>query len=1194
MAASDPYVPRLARSPELFDLQGFRTIDATLLFADVSGYTRLSERLSLRGREGSERLTEVINGCFSTLIDHVSDFGGDVLRFGGDALLCAFVGGEPRDRIHRGITVARLMQNSMGQRPSLDVPGGRVRLRMSIGVHDGPLHLYRWSGSWIETVPMGPTVNETLACEAAATHGSIQLSNYAASIVGDQFVTAGGTLRTRMSLPRVTAAIAASQPTLPLTESAPHVPTSLLTVTSEVAMPEHRAVAVSFVTVTTPEHCFADSMSCDLLAADLDRLFITLDRVAEQFGVVPLATDVAPGGLKIILVAGVPTASEDDPERLVAAARALVVAMPQLCSAGAHLGLAFAGDVGHPQRRAFSVMGDTVNLAARLAAKSRLGTVLISRQLATALDGTYDLDWLDPFFVKGKAAAQHAALVGNQPILAVNKVASGSIIGRADELGELTRAMSEPGLVEVIGTPGAGATSLIRNVTNATSRSIYWVTASVEDRGRVLAVANQVLRSLGGSAATSTVEAVARTLEHWPNGGILVIDRGHNADEPSLAVLRMLSVSLAGTNRSIVMAHRGLTEVLATTSIVLDALDEQSLRAIAIDRATQPLSDASVNDIARRSGGNPAHAIFLAQSTVADRELAPSFESALTAQLDRYPPLVRTILRESATVGPALDTAQVASILDRPLTTVNSAFLTASDIVERVSDTRFVFRSEALREVASAGLTVRQRQALHARAVRHLEQADHTDALQIAHHAWFADVAGDGYIWNTAAAITALDGGASSTATTLATRARQCLARLDAPWQQHVDSAILESRCAQAAALPVVQAHALRFATTACADLSQRADLMVQRARLARLSGSPSVASRFLNRANALLADTEPPPEDVIVAAQIEAAWQSWYRGHQQRALAFAQQAANDAADLQLAAQQVLALGLIEEIYSTTGHPDAEAAGAAALVAARASDDRPLLARLLPNLALTADNRGDWRRAVAMYDEALESLGQDEDVLTRAAILRNIASIRVELGEVDSLVETLRTAIRVEAAAGYRQGLAVAQSMAIRVASRRGLPASPADLAMVASAIDQLRMSAATESADFQQLGLIECLLLSGLANDAARSAADLLARVEQIYPDSHLLPSSVRRMYGMSLAAIGDIDDGRTLIAAGQERADRGMVEPEQLFCRIALWQLDGSLGDTDQALVALLAERIGMVSLIRYPLLRSSSTDR
>ncbi len=60
------------------DLEHFQTI---LFFADISGFTRLSERLS------AEKLEMHTNNYFTLLIDVVVQYGGDIIKFCGDAVM---------------------------------------------------------------------------------------------------------------------------------------------------------------------------------------------------------------------------------------------------------------------------------------------------------------------------------------------------------------------------------------------------------------------------------------------------------------------------------------------------------------------------------------------------------------------------------------------------------------------------------------------------------------------------------------------------------------------------------------------------------------------------------------------------------------------------------------------------------------------------------------------------------------------------------------------------------------------------------------------------------------------------------------------------------------------------------------------------------------------------------------------------
>ena len=61
-------------------------LPAALLFADISGFTALTERLAQRGPDGVEELTRMLNVSFGQILDLIEIHGGDVVKFAGDAL----------------------------------------------------------------------------------------------------------------------------------------------------------------------------------------------------------------------------------------------------------------------------------------------------------------------------------------------------------------------------------------------------------------------------------------------------------------------------------------------------------------------------------------------------------------------------------------------------------------------------------------------------------------------------------------------------------------------------------------------------------------------------------------------------------------------------------------------------------------------------------------------------------------------------------------------------------------------------------------------------------------------------------------------------------------------------------------------------------------------------------------------------
>ena len=66
--------------------------DGSAVLVDISGFTKLSEALARKGREGAEQITELIGHIFELMLAVAYDSGGSLLKFGGDALLLWFEG----------------------------------------------------------------------------------------------------------------------------------------------------------------------------------------------------------------------------------------------------------------------------------------------------------------------------------------------------------------------------------------------------------------------------------------------------------------------------------------------------------------------------------------------------------------------------------------------------------------------------------------------------------------------------------------------------------------------------------------------------------------------------------------------------------------------------------------------------------------------------------------------------------------------------------------------------------------------------------------------------------------------------------------------------------------------------------------------------------------------------------------------
>jgi class 3 adenylate cyclase len=87
------YIPytvreRFASSVAPLEEAEIEKINGVVAFVDISGFTKLSEKLAkMHGSNGAELLNRYISGYFQALIAMIVDYGGDIIKFAGDAML---------------------------------------------------------------------------------------------------------------------------------------------------------------------------------------------------------------------------------------------------------------------------------------------------------------------------------------------------------------------------------------------------------------------------------------------------------------------------------------------------------------------------------------------------------------------------------------------------------------------------------------------------------------------------------------------------------------------------------------------------------------------------------------------------------------------------------------------------------------------------------------------------------------------------------------------------------------------------------------------------------------------------------------------------------------------------------------------------------------------------------------------------
>jgi len=156
-----------------------------MVFADLSGFTAMSERLSRLGRVGAEEVTDAIGTCFTELLAVAYDAGGSLLKFGGDALLPRV---SRRGPCAPAVWAAAAMRERLREAGRLKTSAATSHCRMSVGVHSATFDCFLVGSPSRELLVTGAAASEVVAMEHCANAGQIVISASTAAALPDRCV----------------------------------------------------------------------------------------------------------------------------------------------------------------------------------------------------------------------------------------------------------------------------------------------------------------------------------------------------------------------------------------------------------------------------------------------------------------------------------------------------------------------------------------------------------------------------------------------------------------------------------------------------------------------------------------------------------------------------------------------------------------------------------------------------------------------------------------------------------------------------------------------------------------------------------------------------------------------------------------------------------------------------------------------
>ena len=359
---------------------------STTLFVDISGFTPLTEQLMQHGTEGAEILSSILDEIFEPLVKLVYAQDGIIPHFAGDAFTAIFEG----NKTNIVANIALEMKLKFDEKPFIHTKFGRFKINVRIGLSYG---LVEWGilGNDLKTFYFkGTSVERATLAQTQAQPQQIVIDkwfkeifnaqNFDLQCINDSF----SILNINLNITPLS--IECSKPYIPLENKLESVhqltPSDLAYfipphIIEQNIKGEFREVVAIFIS-------FANAHEY----ADLEAILSIVLKEFESYGGYFKEIDFSEKNGVMVGFFGAPKSFENNAVRALECALAIQYELnllqnkkPYLFRFGLASGMAFAGIVGGKERSQYAVVGDHVNLAARLMQNAAWGEILVNKNM---------------------------------------------------------------------------------------------------------------------------------------------------------------------------------------------------------------------------------------------------------------------------------------------------------------------------------------------------------------------------------------------------------------------------------------------------------------------------------------------------------------------------------------------------------------------------------------------------------------------------------------------------------------------------------------------------------------------------------------------------------------------------------------------------------------------------------------------
>src|SRR5438874_197368 len=423
---------------------------------------------------------------------------------------------------------------------------------------------------------------------------------------------------------------------------------------------ERRPLTVLFADIAGST-AIAERLDPEDWSALIGEAFQRMNRTVERYG----GTIARLMGDGVLAFFGAPTAHEDDPERAVRCGLDLVRAIEELDASkhlpeavkfkvrvGINTGPVVVGVVGTETASEYTAMGDTVNVAARMQASARPGSVLVTSAtyrfvglLVEAVDvGQLELkgksETVRPYEITGfkEGAANTRGLAGVRS----------PMVGRDAQLGHLVQAFQvakagQGRVACIVGDPGMGKSRLLaelRATLELDDHPPRWAEGRCLSYGEMMPyhLVIDLIRSIIGVTETTDEPQVAQALDSFVNAN----SREDCTDTygESLTEIRLDPLSMDDSR------------TLVGNLLSIESLPQETRNLILAKAEGNPFFvEEVIRMLIDRSAIVREDDRWVANEKAASVEIPDTLHGLLLARIDRLPAASRHMLRVASVIG---------------------------------------------------------------------------------------------------------------------------------------------------------------------------------------------------------------------------------------------------------------------------------------------------------------------------------------------------------------------------------------------------------------------------------------------------------------------------------------------------------------------------------------------------------------